>query len=450
MNLVKTLVLFIIFAILAAYVYFYEIQGGEERELAEKEAKKILTFNKDSVEIVEIRSVFNRFYFERLGDTWRIKNPIETGADNSTIDGMINSLTTMNMDRSFSIKKGEEKDYGLVGRSYLVIFQLYNGQRDSVRFGDNTPVGSNVFASKGDTIVYTVASSIKNTVAKDLFEWRDKSLTKVKQSEVNEFKLKNSKGRFHFVKEGNNWSIKKPREVRAENSSVDAVIRKFESGKAKSVASETMDNPGKYDLSRPAYEIDMYIGEAKAHKNLVLSSLKDNVSNVKDDSRPQVMTVDSLFIRDIDKTFFQFRYKKISEYDNNAVDSIIVTQGDSTLYLVRDNKDDWFLGGSQKLKSWKMNSLLNTVKNLTAKSFLVENVSSPTKYGLNKPDRKIEIYHRGTLVQSVYANSQDDKKAAFSPSIRAIVEIDESAYNNLELKVEDFIDTSVTVNEETS
>ena len=49
MNLLKTLVLFVIFAILAAYVYFYEIQGGEERKLTEKEAKKIVSFHKDSV-----------------------------------------------------------------------------------------------------------------------------------------------------------------------------------------------------------------------------------------------------------------------------------------------------------------------------------------------------------------------------------------------------------------
>jgi hypothetical protein len=450
MNLVKTLVLFIIFAILAAYVYFYEIQGGEERELAEKEAKKIVTINKDSIGVIEIRSVFNRFFFERVGDTWQIKNPVETGADKSTIEAMINGLTGMDMVRSFTIKEGEEKDYGLVGRSYLVIFQLMNGQRDSVRFGDNTPVGSNVFASKGDSIVYTVASSAKNSVTKGLFDWRDKSLTKINQSDVKEFKLKNTHGRFHFVKEGSDCKIKEPQETQAENSTVDGILNKFQSGKAKAVLSETMDKPGEYNLSRPAYEIDFYLGEAMAHKNVILSKLENNVSHVKDDSRPQVMTVDSLFIRDINKTFFQFRYKKISEYNNNAVDSIVVTQGDSILYLIRDNKDDWFLSGEKKLKSWKMNSFLNTVKNLTARSFLVENVSSPRKFGLGNPDRKIEIFHGAELIQSVYVNDYNETKVAFSPKARVVVEIDDSSFNNLELKVDDFVDTTVTTVEESN
>ena len=448
MNLVKTLVLFIIFVILAAYVYFYEIKGGEERELAEKEAKKLITFVKDSVDVVEIRSVFNQFYFERDADRWQIKSPVETDGDKSTIESMINTLSNMKMDRSFNIREGEDKDYGLVGRSYLVIFQHKNGERDSVRFGDNTPVGSNVFASKGDSSVYTVPVSVKNAITKKLFDWRDKSLTKVKQSDVQEFTLRNSHGSFHFVKDGSDWKILKPREVQAEKSTVESVLRKFESGKAKSVASETMDKPATYNLSPPAFEIDFYLGEAKAHKNVILSKLADNVSNVKDDSRPQVMTVDSLFIKDIDKTFFQFRHKKIAEYNTEVVDSILVSQGDSSLYFVKGDNDDWYLSGDQKVKNWKMNSFMNTIKNLTAKSFLQEGISSPSGFGLSQPDRKIKIYNTGKEVLTVYVSTENDKKVAYSSKSKMVVEIEVSSYNNLEVKVDDFIDTSVSVSEE--
>jgi hypothetical protein len=450
MNIVKTLVLFVIFAILAAYVYFYEIKGGEERELAEQSAQNIISFDKDSVKIIEIRSVFNRFYFEKTNDSWQINNPVETGADKGTIDGLLNSLNNMKKVRSFTISDGEQKDYGLVGRSYLVIFEFFDGIRDSIRFGDETPVGSNVFVSRGDTVVYTVASNIKNNVTKNLFDWRDKSLTKIKQSDVREFKLKNTNGTFHFVKEGSDWLIRKPRETRADNSTVDGVLRKFESGKAKNIADETMDNPGRFNLSRPAYQIDLYLGEAKAHKSVILSQLINNVSNVKDDSRPQVMTVDSLFIRDINKSFFQFRYKKISDYDKNRADSVIVTQGDSVLYFVKDTSDTWFLSGVIKVKNWKMNALLTTVKNLSAKSFLLENVSSPTKFGLDRPERQIEIYQGGEMIQSVRANTDGDKKVAYSPGSRLVAEIVDNSYNNLEVKVADYIDTSIKSAEESN
>lgn len=449
MSIVKTFAYFVIFAILAAYVYFYEIQGGEERELEKQAAQNIISVENDSVDIVEIRSVFNRFYFERTDDSWQIKLPIETGADASAITGLLNDIKNMKRERIFSIKEGEQKDYGLVGRSYLVILQFKNGKRDSVRFGDNTPVGNNVFASKDDTLVYTVTSTIKNNVSKSLFDWRDKSLTKIKQTDVKEFSLKNSNGEFHFVKEGSKWLIKKPQETRAEDSVVNGILQKFETGKAKTIISENLDKPGEFNLARPAYKIDFYLGEAKAHKNVVLSRLKNNVSNVKDDSRPQVMTVDSLFIRDIEKTFFQMRYKNISEYDKSNIDSVIVTQGDSVLYFTRDVSQDWFLNGETKVKSWKMNSFLTTISNLKAKTFLAENVSSPTGYGLTRPKRKIEIFNRGVRIQYLIASTHNDKKIAFSPGSRAIVEIETNAYDNLEVKVEDYIDTSITESGET-
>jgi hypothetical protein len=450
MNIVKTLVLFIIFAILAAYVYFYEIKGGEERDLAEQAAQKIISFENDSISIIEIRSVFNRFYFERVDDGWQIKKPVVTGADETTINGLMNDLKNMKMVRSFSIKDGEQKDYGLVGRSYLVIFQFKNGKRDSVRFGDNTPLGNNVFACKGDTLVYTVASNVKNSVTKNLFDWRDKSLTKIKQSDVKEFNLKNSNGEFYFVKEGNKWFIIKPRETRAENAVVDGLLRKFESGKAKSIINEEFESPKAYDLARPAYQIDFYLGEAKAHKKVILSRLKNNVSNVKDDSRSHVMTVDSIFIKDIEKTFFQFRYKNISEFDKSSIDSVVITQGDSILYLTRDDNQDWFLGGEIKVKSWKMNTLLTTINNLKAKTFLLENVSSPNRYGLSRPERKIEIFQHGEKIQSLIVSIHNDKKIAFSPGSNMVVEIETSSFDNLEVKVEDYVDTSITDSEEAS
>jgi len=441
MSTLKTLALFGILAILAAYVYFYEIQGGEEREKAEEVAGKIIVFEPDNVVKIELRSVFNQFLFERRGDEWRIINPVQTGADKTTIDGMMTALKNMRKVRQFSIKPGEEKDYGLVGRSSLLVFELKNGTRDTVRFGDDTPVGGNVFVSKEDTIVYTVASHLKNNVSKSLFEWRNKSIARVKQSEVKELKLNNTQGFVHLTKEGDDWKILSPREVSADNIPVNALIKKFENGIVKSVISENMDNPRTFNLENPRYTIDFYLGEGRAHKQIIMSGLVNNTSNVKEDSRPQVMTVDSSFIGDIDKSFFDLRDKKIAAFDKNVVDSVVVSQGDSTLYFVKDTSSTWMLTGLQKVKNWKMDSFLNTINNLQAEKFLLEVVKSTTRYGLNRPERKITCYREGMQMQQLTLSTQNEKKVVFCPSSKVVVEIQTSAYDNLEVKTADFLET---------
>jgi hypothetical protein len=97
-----------------------------------------------------------------------------------------------------------------------------------------------------------------------------------------------------------------------------------------------------------------------------------------------------------------------------------------------------------------MNTLLTTINNLKAKTFLLENVSSPNRYGLTRPERKIEIFQHGKKIQSVIVSIHNDKKIAYSPGSNMIVEIETNSFDNLEVKVEDYIDTSVTDSKETS
>ena len=441
MKLMKTLGLLVIFAALAAYVYFYEIKGGEEREKIKELEEQLFNFEPDSVESIKISSFSNTFYFERKDGTWIILKPVETGADNSNIDGLLNTLKNLKKDRELKIKKEDLRSYGLSGKPLQVNLFFNNDGMDSIRFGINTPVGSNTYVNKIDTVVYTVPQNTRNSVSKSLFDWRDKSVAKVKQNEINEFKLKNKNGKFHFLKEGSDWMLKSPIETNADNSSVNSILSKMEYGRVKEVVSESLDKPRVYRLDKPDYEIDLYLGEGKAHKRIIFSSLEKNRANGKDDSRPHIFTVDSTFIKDINKTLFQLRDKKFAQFEQNSADKVVVTQGDSLITFVKDTSGTWMHNDSLKLKEWKMNSFLSSLNNLQVKKFLQENISKPTKYGLATPGRIIEIFRGEEKIQQVsFGNKKENFVIAFSPFSQIVAEIDESAFNNLEVKTDEFVE----------
>jgi len=451
MKIMKTLILFLILAILGGYVYFYEIKGGEERDKLEKLEEQLFDFETDSVKTIEIRSIFGQFKFSKTDGGWKIEQPVETGGDKNTIDGLISTLKNLKKVREFPVKLDNYKDYGLVGRSYLATLIFNDGTRDSVRFGDQTPVGNNIFAAKGDTFVYTVQQSAKTTVSKQLFDWRDKSLTKVKQADVREIKLKNKNGEFHLVKEGSNWNIESPKKLRGESSEVDNILRKLENGRAKSVVSETMDNERKYRLNKPEIEIDLYIGESKAHKNIKFSSIEKNVSNVKDDSRPQIFTVDSLFLKDLNKSLFDLRYKKVYTFSKDDIDSTIIYQGDSTITMLKDTSDNWTFITGEKLKTWKMNSFVNNINNLSAKKFVKENAELTSKYGLKNPSRKVQLFGKNNLiVETLFGEKRDGNRIVYCPQSKIIAEVIENSFTNSEVKPNDFIEEKKTETEEES
>ncbi len=443
MKWVKNLLLFLLLLILAAYVYFYEIKGGEKREQVKQQADLVFQFEPDSVKSLEVRSALANFFFRREGEQWQILKPVITDAEKSTISSVLSTLKGLKKEREFNIKPDELKSYGLVGTSMLVLFELTDGKRDSVRFGDDTPIGSNAFANKVDTVVFMIPNYAKRNFIKALFDWREKSVTKVKQAEVKELILQNPQGKFQLVKEGSDWQMKSPLSTRADNSVVSSILSKMEFGRATGVASETFDQPAQYRLNKPAYQVEMLVGEAKAEdrKSIIISNLKENVAYVKDMSRPQVFTVDSLFIKEINKSLFQLRYKKIAEFDRDGADSVVVNQGDSIFIFSKDTSSAWYLSGNKRVKTWKMNSLLTTLNNLSAKKFLRENVTSVSDYGLSRPERTISLYRQGEKIQEVLLSAPEkDLKVAFSPYARLVAEIEESAYNNTKITASEFVD----------
>jgi hypothetical protein len=443
MKIFRTLGLFIILIALSAYVYFYEIKGGEEREQQKSFEEKIFHFENDSVDVVEIRSIFNRFQFERKGGTWVIQDPVKTDADENNINGLLTTLSGITKQREFAIKEGDQKNYGLVARSILVTVQFNNGQRDSLRFGDQTAVENSNYAGRGDTLVYIVSGSSKSAVEKQLFYWRDKSVSKIDQKNVVEMRLRNKNGAFTFVKEGMEWKMTEPRDVPAENLAVNAMLRKIQNDKVKSIISEDFSNPDAFGLRKPGFVVDLYIGEGKAHKQLMFSFLKGNVSNGKDSSRPHVFTVDSTFIKEFDKSFFDLRDKKIVTFFNREKsDSVVVEQGDSLIAFVKDSSRTWVMAGNEtKIKSWKINSLLGNIFNLKAEKFLLEDVSSTREYGLSRPDWIVRIFSEGRQdIEVLFSSPKKEQYVVFCPDSKIVGEISETSFNNLKVNMEEFIE----------
>ncbi len=443
MKIFRTLGLLVVLIALSAYVYFYEIKGGEEREKQKALDEKIFAFENDSVDVVEIRSIFSNFRFERNGEDWKITDPVETDGENTTINSMLTSLGNVKKTREFTIKNGEQTDYGLVARSVLAIVQLKNGERDSLRFGDKTPVGTSNYAGRGDTLVYTVDQASKQAVEKQLFDWRDKSIAKIEQNDIVEMHLKNANGSFSFVKEGSDWYLTKPRRVLAENLTVNTILRKIQNDKVKSIVSENFDSPADFRLKKPAYVLDLFIGAGKAHKQIMFSSLKSNSANGKDSGRPYVFSVDSTFINELDKSFFDLRDKKVvSSFTRDLIDSIIVQQGDSLVTFAKDTSNTWWLAGdTSKVKEWKINSLLSNLTNLKATKFVSENTASTRKFGLDKPTRIVRLFSAGSQQVEVHFTSPKNAQfIAFCPDSKILAEVGETAYDNSEVKIKDYIE----------
>ncbi len=62
----KTLLLVLFAVILGSYVWFYEIEGEEERKAQQELEEKLIAIPKDSIKTVIINDFDKTFHFERM------------------------------------------------------------------------------------------------------------------------------------------------------------------------------------------------------------------------------------------------------------------------------------------------------------------------------------------------------------------------------------------------
>jgi len=437
----KTIILVLIAIALGAYVYFYEIKGGEERDKEKEIAEKLFNFEKDSVNYINIKSPKGNFEFNKTMDGWQIEQPVKTLADNSPINSLLSSLSTSKKERTISIKPDEKNQFGLGFRAIHVSFKDKAGNENSIAIGDETNIGSNVYVSSTDTVVHLVGKGLKTNADKSLFDWRDKKAIHFEKNDIREFTLTNPEGRFTFAKEGSDWKIIKPIETKAEKSTVDAVLNKLENGQIKSVVDEEGKNLSKYNLNRAAYSIELLSGVEKAKTTISFSEAKDNVAYGKDGVRPHIFMVDSNFVKPFNKDLFGFREKKILDFDNNSVTRINLSHNNEPMRFHKDTSDVWYLDSGEKAKKWKINSLLSTIKNLKAEKFVEEDPKYFMNYGLVNPESRIEIYGDDELIAELNLGyTKNGLVYAYNPNAKPLVAIKEDKLKELFPPLKDMLE----------
>src|SRR5688572_11077507 len=107
----KLAILAVVFAALAAFVYFYEIRGkgGADKPA---ETKKVVQISSDKVQKITLaRRGENPIVVVKEGGKWKIVQPVPAMADPAAVDGLVQSLADMSSDRT--LDKADPGKYGL-------------------------------------------------------------------------------------------------------------------------------------------------------------------------------------------------------------------------------------------------------------------------------------------------------------------------------------------------
>jgi hypothetical protein len=389
MNPKSLLIAVGILAILGGAVYYTK----ENPPSSEDEKPQIVSVEKSEIQELTIsRPGSDALTVQQTEpDKWSFAPPVTIPADSSAIGSLAESAASIEADRLVEENVTEWQSYGLDEPSLTVEVKLKDGATHRVLFGRETPTGSALYARlDGDPRLFTVYSYSKTSFEKSVFDLRDKKLLRADPDKVSRVVLDSQSQSIEFGKSGEtSWQILKPQPLRADNFTVADLVRAAQNAEMTAVVEEGEAAGSKHDFSKPVAAVEI-VDEAGPHTLTVIQEGDKYYARSSD--LEGVYEVSSTLAASLEKKLEDFRNKKLFDFGFNDLAKLQLRDGETSL-TVEKKDDNWVLAseGGRELDSSKTQTLIDSLRNLSATSFASDNASEQGKYGLGSPAIEAEV-----------------------------------------------------------
>ena len=323
---------------------------------------------------------------------WGFGPPLTIPADDSAIGLMITNLASMDADRLVEDEVPEWGPFGLDGDGSLSVEMTpTEGDPIKVVFGDDTPTGSGLFARiDGDPRLFTVFNYVKSSFEKEVFDWRRKKLVDVDGDKVSGLKVTVGNRTVEFGKSGDDWRILSPGPLRADNFTVGDLARSAYDAEMTTVLAEGEENP-QYSFARPYAKVEI-VDDSGSHELTIAKSSGGTYYAGSSDLEGGVYELSSTTAEGFDKPVEDLRNKKLFDFGFSSVARLAVTAGATSL-TVEKKDDGWVLTSEDDrvADSEKAQTLIDSLRNLTAIAFPSDAASAQGRYGLTSPAIEAEV-----------------------------------------------------------
>jgi hypothetical protein len=360
----STFLLLLCAVALGALVYYFDWRSSAKEKPVEDSSKPAFSIQAADITAITLTHPGSpgesTIALAKHGDSWQIIQPLDTGADSLTINGITNTLASARISQTEPGSPDRLKVFGLDPSKETIDFQLKSGSKHSVLLGNTDFTGSSVYAIvDGAKDVALLPSSLLSSTNRPVSDLRDKTVLHLSAPDVKSFTLKNSAGELALTKVKSQWQFSKPTAMSGDDSDISSLLSAVASAKMASIDSEDSANLAKYGLSSPAIRLVL------TNDNGVTSTLelgkKDGVNYfARDLSRPMIFSVREDLFKKLSAGAKDLRNKKVVQIDPATVTRVEIQNSNGTVLCDRkkDNPEEWTIASpdAQKGKtaaSWK-------------------------------------------------------------------------------------------------
>lgn len=359
----------------------------------------------------------------REAGSWTITEPKKLPADSSAVSSLLSSLTSATVDQVADPKPSSLKDFGLdPPATTLQVSTDAKPAQFTLSLGDETPTSGGVYAQiAGNTRVITLASYLKSSLAKSLFDLRDKRAVTLAGGEIQRVDV-DAKGK-HWTLAKNPegvWDLVLPPPVRADRLTVEGLVSRLQNLSMLSVVAEDKKDTGKYRFSTP--ELIVKVSGPGVTQTLVLGKKENERYFAMNSALEPVFTLDSGFLTEFKKEPADLRDKNLFSFSAFEVKRVEVLTPSGTRTFERQPQNKWkqTAPAAKDVPTDKVEALLNRLRDLRAESF--PKGESLETYGLKAPayrfkaqfgdKNETEVVELAKVGEHVYGRREHDALAS--------------------------------------
>ena len=414
MNPRATGLLLIVALGLAAFVYFHEIRGGEERLDAEEQSLRLFPgVEAQDVEAIWLYAGHGVTRVEREADGWRLVSPVDFPGDDIVLDGIASALAQLSRESVIDSPQAPEV-YGLGADSHVIYFTA-KGSDHGLRLGNRAPVGEGQYvvpaAQDPAEKVFTVASWRVNAIQKDLDDIRDKRVLDFDRDSVDQIVIAWEDTRVELVRQGEGWHMRAPVSDQADASTVDRLLSDLAFMRAEGFE----DDPPPDDqsgLDEPFVSFELRLGAGRDDdssepiptRKLELAGFPVDQFVLARGASHSLYEINLSRLDDFPREVVAYRDKDLANYDPAeafALELRFQPEGAAQAELVRVEKgEEGWAGGDPAMSPVAAENLVNELAHLEGSGIVADSLGEDEAAALGFAPARVSLVVLGRKSQA--------------------------------------------------
>jgi Domain of unknown function (DUF4340) len=369
-----TLLVLLCAVVLGGLVYYFDWKRGNQEKPAANASKPAFSIQASDISSITLahpgQAGTPAIHLEKHGDTWNLAEPIQTEADQPTVDGIADQLAGATVSETEPGTADRRKVYGLDPPQVSLEFQLRNGSKHTILIGDRDFAGDAAYTIvDGAQNVSLLPELLATSAGKSVEDLRDRNILHIDAADVSSFDLTNPSGRLAASKKNDEWHFTKPAPTVADPDAMDSLLQAVANAKMTSIVEEKPEHLDRYGLQKPAIAFTATEGKGSP-ATLLVGKKSGGAYFARDASRPTIFTIGGDLYSKLAQKYSDLRNRKVVQVLASDIQQIELSNPAGSLAVSRkkDNSEEWTFQAPEQQKGtpasgWK---IVDALTGLTA------------------------------------------------------------------------------------